>query len=210
MGFGTVSLSSSLPKCVAFRLLLRFHGLSELLYLSCSFLVSAPLTYCSKNTESIYKNRLAVDLPEFKGKHRKFRNLVSSYLGKCSFQKNSSVMKFSFSSSFPHFFKNLIKKIYIEFRFHLAFMFSVPKSTVHFACYLFIYFYGTQTASIWNSCTLFSNAFVSWTYRFQQHFILYTSMCQLPNFFFFFFLFTWRYRRTCVCRLLFFITLFVF
>lgn len=115
MGFGTVSLSSSLPKCVAFRLLLRFHGLSELLCLSCSFLVSAPLTYCSKkNTESIYKNRLAVDLPEFKGKHRKFRNLVSSYLGKCSVQKNSSVMKFSFSSSFPHFFKNLIKKyIYI-------------------------------------------------------------------------------------------------
>lgn len=48
MGFGTVSLSSSLPKCVAFRLLLRFHGLSELLCLSCSFLVSAPLTYCSK------------------------------------------------------------------------------------------------------------------------------------------------------------------
>jgi hypothetical protein len=24
-------------------------------------------------------------------------------------------------------------------------MFSVPKSTVHFACYLFIYFYGTRT-----------------------------------------------------------------
>ncbi len=52
------------------------------------FSFSALLTYCSKNTESIYKNRLAVDLPEFKGKHRKFRNLVSSYLGKCSVQKN--------------------------------------------------------------------------------------------------------------------------
>ena len=71
-----------------------------------SFLVSAPLTYCSKNTESIYKNRLAVDLPEFKGKHRKFRNLVSSYLGKCSVQKNfkryqsyySRLVAFSFTS----------------------------------------------------------------------------------------------------------------
>ncbi len=37
----------------------------------------------------------AVDLPEFKGKHRKFRNLVSSYIGKCLVSNDLAFISFN-------------------------------------------------------------------------------------------------------------------
>ena len=120
-----------------------------------SFLVSAPLTYCSKNTESIYKNRLAVDLPEFKGKHRKFRNLVSSYLGKCSVQKNfkryqsyySRLVAFSFTSLsifFVHFLLTLT--------FSVSGFLAKPKQHV------FFYFIWQNPEMGLEACILFSQS----------------------------------------------------
>lgn len=88
-----------------------------------------------------------MDLPEFKGKHRKFRNLVSSYLGKCSVQKNSSVMKFSTHLFRTYFFSKSIKKY---FRFRLAFMVSVPRFVAQCTSHVIFFFFFVSFAVRWN------------------------------------------------------------
>lgn len=123
-----------------------------------------------------------MDLPEFKGKHRKFRNLVSSYLGKCSVQKNSSVMKFSTHLFRTYFFSKSIKKY---FRFRLAFMVSVPRFVAQCTSHV-IFFFFVSFAVRWNPNIQLKflhfvldrvrvmNMPISTTFHF-----FFTSMCQL-------------------------------
>jgi hypothetical protein len=123
-----------------------------------------------------------VDLPEFKGKHRKFRNLVSSYLGKCSVQKNSSVMKFSTHLFRTYFFFS--KSIKEYFRFRLAFMVSVPRFVAQCTSHV-IFFFFVSFAVRWNPniqlLALCSRSRSCYEYADFDNipFFFFTSMCQL-------------------------------